>query len=121
MRICGLHVPRLVRERRLQWRRDRDADAALRRGRDAWARARLRWTSEESRDRPRLHGRAHMSYERILYEQRGEIALITLNRPEKLNAWTPQMSVEQVDAIERANADRSIGAIIMTGAGRGFC
>ena len=52
-----------------------------------------------------------MSYERILYEQRGEVALITLNRPDKLNAWTPQMSVEQADAIERANADRSIGAI----------
>ncbi|HSD10345.1 MAG TPA: enoyl-CoA hydratase-related protein [Candidatus Binatia bacterium] len=62
-----------------------------------------------------------MNYERILYEQRGEVALITLNRPEKLNAWTPQMSVEQADAIERANADRSIGAIVMTGAGRGFC
>lgn len=62
-----------------------------------------------------------MSYERILYEQRGEVALVTLNRPEKLNAWTPQMSAEQADAIERANADRSIGAIVMTGAGRGFC
>jgi enoyl-CoA hydratase/carnithine racemase len=62
-----------------------------------------------------------MSYERILYEKRGEVALITLNRPEKLNAWTPQMCVEQADAIERANADRSIGAIVMTGAGRGFC
>jgi enoyl-CoA hydratase/carnithine racemase len=62
-----------------------------------------------------------VSYERILYEQRGEVALVTLNRPEKLNAWTPQMSAEQADAIERANADRSIGAIVMTGAGRGFC
>jgi enoyl-CoA hydratase/carnithine racemase len=62
-----------------------------------------------------------VSYERILYEQRGEVALITLNRPDKLNAWTPQMSIEQADAIERANADRSIGAIVMTGAGRGFC
>ncbi len=62
-----------------------------------------------------------MSYERILYEQRGEVALVTLNRPEKLNAWTPQMSAEQADAIERANADRSVGAIVMTGAGRGFC
>lgn len=62
-----------------------------------------------------------MGYELILYEKRDEVALITLNRPDKLNAWTPRMSVEQADAIERANADRSIGAIVMTGAGRGFC
>jgi enoyl-CoA hydratase/carnithine racemase len=62
-----------------------------------------------------------MSYERILYETRGEIALLTLNRPEKLNAWTPGMAEEQVDAIAHANADRAIGAIVMTGAGRGFC
>src|SRR6185436_5535285 len=45
----------------------------------------------------------------------------TLNRPQRLNAWTPQMSVEQADAIERANGNRAIGAIVMTGAGRGFC
>src|SRR5438132_12547659 len=62
-----------------------------------------------------------MTYEVILYETRGDVALVTLNRPDKLNAWTPQMSLEQADAIERANADRSIGAIVMTGAGRGFC
>ena len=61
------------------------------------------------------------TYELIRYEAKGEVALLTLNRPEKLNAWTPQMSVEQADAIGRANADRSIGAIVMTGAGRGFC
>jgi len=62
-----------------------------------------------------------MSYELILYETRGEVALVTLNRPEKLNAWTPSMAAEQADAIARANADPSIGAIVMTGAGRGFC
>lgn len=62
-----------------------------------------------------------MSYSLITYETRGAVALVTLNRPEKLNAWTPQMSVEQADAIERANADRAVGAIVMTGAGRGFC
>ena len=48
-----------------------------------------------------------MTYEQISYETRGEVALITLNRPEKLNAWTPQMALEQADAIERANADRA--------------
>lgn len=62
-----------------------------------------------------------MSYSLITYETRGAVALVTLNRPAKLNAWTPQMSVEQADAIERANADRAVGAIVMTGAGRGFC
>jgi enoyl-CoA hydratase/carnithine racemase len=62
-----------------------------------------------------------MTYEQIQYAIADNVALITLNRPDKLNAWTPQMSTEQADAIERANADASIGAIVMTGAGRGFC
>ncbi|MAS58800.1 MAG: enoyl-CoA hydratase [Gammaproteobacteria bacterium] len=62
-----------------------------------------------------------MNYSQILYETKGSAALITLNRPEKLNAWTPQMCEEQADAIERANEDKDVGAIIMTGAGRGFC
>ena len=62
-----------------------------------------------------------MSYEQILYEQQDDVALVTLNRPEKLNAWTPHMGGELADAFERANADHSIGAIVVTGAGRGFC
>ena len=62
-----------------------------------------------------------MKLERILYETRGDVAVITLNRPDKLNAWTPGMAEEQAAAINEANADRSIGAIVMTGAGRGFC
>jgi enoyl-CoA hydratase/carnithine racemase len=62
-----------------------------------------------------------MDYETVLYEVRDDVALITLNRPERLNAWTPRMSAEQADAIARANADDAVGAIVMTGAGRGFC
>jgi enoyl-CoA hydratase/carnithine racemase len=62
-----------------------------------------------------------MDYEQILYEVRDDVALVTLNRPQKLNAWTPRMSEEQADALERANADPQVGAIVMTGAGRGFC
>jgi enoyl-CoA hydratase/carnithine racemase len=62
-----------------------------------------------------------MDYEQILYETRGEVGWITLNRPQKLNAWTPRMALELADAIEKANAERGIGAIVMTGAGRGFC
>jgi enoyl-CoA hydratase/carnithine racemase len=62
-----------------------------------------------------------MTYEQILYETRGEVALVTLNRPEKLNAWTPRMAVEMAAAFGRANVDRAVGAIVVTGAGRGFC
>jgi enoyl-CoA hydratase/carnithine racemase len=62
-----------------------------------------------------------MDYEQITVERRDEVALLTLNRPERLNAWTPRMSVELADAIEQANGDRSVGAIVVTGAGRGFC
>src|SRR3954451_11139927 len=62
-----------------------------------------------------------MAYEQILREQRDDVVLLTLNRPDKLNAWTPQMSVELTDAIEAADADPSVGAVVVTGAGRGFC
>ncbi len=62
-----------------------------------------------------------MHYEQITVERLGEVSLVTLNRPERLNAWTPRMSVELADAIERANQDREVGAIVVTGAGRGFC
>lgn len=62
-----------------------------------------------------------MSDRTILYEKQGEVAILTLNRPERLNAWTPAMAEEQVHAIEAANADPAVGAIVMTGAGRGFC
>lgn len=62
-----------------------------------------------------------MDYEQILREQRDEVVVLTLNRPEKLNAWTPRMSAELTDAIEAADADASVGAVVVTGAGRGFC
>jgi enoyl-CoA hydratase/carnithine racemase len=62
-----------------------------------------------------------LHYDQITVERRDEVSLVTLNRPERLNAWTPRMSVELADAIERANQDRGIGAIVVTGAGRGFC
>lgn len=62
-----------------------------------------------------------MSFEQILVEQRGPVALITLNRPEKLNAWTPRMMVELRKAIGDAAADAGTGAIVVTGAGRAFC
>jgi enoyl-CoA hydratase/carnithine racemase len=62
-----------------------------------------------------------VQYEQILYERDERVALITLNRPEKLNAWTPQMELEFIDAVERAARDPQVGALVVTGAGRGFC
>ena len=62
-----------------------------------------------------------MTYEQITTEQRGRVGIITLNRPEKLNAWTYEMHQELSDQIRRWNDDPTVGAIVMTGAGRGFC
>ena len=60
-------------------------------------------------------------YGQIRWERRGEVGLLTLDRPEKLNAWTRRMQAEIFDALDRANADAGIGAVVVTGAGRGFC
>jgi enoyl-CoA hydratase/carnithine racemase len=49
------------------------------------------------------------------------IAVITLNRPERLNAWTGRMGVEYFDAIDRAVADEAVRVIVVTGAGKGYC
>jgi enoyl-CoA hydratase/carnithine racemase len=62
-----------------------------------------------------------MTYEQILYERRGRAGLITLNRPEKLNAWTSQMNGEMCAALRVANDDPEVGAVVLTGAGRGYC
>ena len=61
------------------------------------------------------------SYEHILFEQRDRVGLITLNRPDRLNAWTYAMGDEIIDAVEACNQDPGVGAIVVTGAGRGFC
>lgn len=62
-----------------------------------------------------------MTYEQITEERRDDVVVLTLNRPEKLNAWTPRMTGELVQAIDAASEDPGIGAIVVTGAGRGFC
>lgn len=56
----------------------------------------------------------------VLFKQVGKVAVITLNRPESLNAWTIAMREQIIDALTRFNADPGVGAIIMTGAGRAF-
>ncbi|MGH7780378.1 MAG: crotonase/enoyl-CoA hydratase family protein [Candidatus Binataceae bacterium] len=62
-----------------------------------------------------------MAYEQILYDVKDSILTITLNRPEKLNAFTGVMMTEMIDAFDRADRDDQIRAIIVTGAGRAFC
>jgi len=55
------------------------------------------------------------------YEVSGAVATITLDRPERLNAWTGRMNTEYRSLLGRAAADRSVRVIVVTGAGRGFC
>lgn len=62
-----------------------------------------------------------MKFETILYDVRDEILTITLNRPDKLNAWTGQMLQDLLAAFDMSDADDEIGAVVITGAGRGFC
>lgn len=62
-----------------------------------------------------------MAYEEIVYEVKDRVATVTLNRPEKLNAWTLRMEQEVVDAVGAAAADEQARVIVLTGAGRGFC
>jgi enoyl-CoA hydratase/carnithine racemase len=62
-----------------------------------------------------------MTYETILYEVAEQILTITLNRPDKLNAFNAAMQRELIDAFDCADKDDTIRAIIVTGAGRGFC
>lgn len=62
-----------------------------------------------------------MGYETIKYEVADRILTITLNRPEKLNAFTAKMMFELIDAFDKADADDEVRAIVVTGAGRAFC
>ena len=62
-----------------------------------------------------------VTFETILYEIEDGIATVTLNRPEVFNAMSPQMMQELIDAFDLTDADDDVRAVIITGAGRGFC
>ncbi|MCW5298220.1 2-(1,2-epoxy-1,2-dihydrophenyl)acetyl-CoA isomerase [Herbaspirillum lusitanum] len=62
-----------------------------------------------------------MQYESILFENTDGVAVITLNRPDKLNSFTVAMHLEVRDALDKIAADPRVRVLLLTGAGRGFC
>jgi len=62
-----------------------------------------------------------MDFEQIIYEKSEGIATITLNRPERMNAFTPKMLDEWLAALQDSHVDRDVKVVIVTGSGRGFC
>jgi len=62
-----------------------------------------------------------MTYTEILFEVADGVALVTLNRPDRLNAYTPTMGHELAEAFAACDADDAVRAIVVTGAGRAFC
>ena len=61
------------------------------------------------------------TYETITLEKKGRVAVVTLNRPDKLNAWNPKMELEFLDVLEVINKDPQVHVAVVTGAGRAFC
>jgi enoyl-CoA hydratase/carnithine racemase len=62
-----------------------------------------------------------MDFDEIRYEVADRVLTITLNRPERLNAWTPTMQRELIEAFDRADADDDVRVVVITGEGRGYC
>ncbi|WP_418316164.1 enoyl-CoA hydratase [Piscinibacter sakaiensis] len=62
-----------------------------------------------------------MNYEQLIFSTEGSTAVITLNRPERMNALTKRLEAELRNAVEQAGRDPAIRAIVLTGAGRAFC
>jgi 2-(1,2-epoxy-1,2-dihydrophenyl)acetyl-CoA isomerase len=62
-----------------------------------------------------------MNFEKIVWKVDNGVALISLNRPDKLNSFDAQMAAETVQALDAAQSDASIRAVVLTGEGRAFC
>ncbi len=62
-----------------------------------------------------------MSFNSILYQVEENILTITLNRPDRMNAFTVEMAYELIEAVNRASEDDEVRAIVVTGAGKAFC
>ncbi|MGH7930910.1 MAG: enoyl-CoA hydratase-related protein [Candidatus Binatia bacterium] len=62
-----------------------------------------------------------MSYETIIYQKESGLATLTLNRPQSLNAFVPQMNQEVLDALKDSQRDKEVRCLMITGAGRAFC
>jgi len=62
-----------------------------------------------------------MNYEQILVDVDRQVATLTLNRPERRNAWTRRMGIEIREALQAMDADDGVRAVVVTGAGRDFC
>jgi enoyl-CoA hydratase/carnithine racemase len=62
-----------------------------------------------------------MEYTEIAYEVADRVATVTLDRPERMNAFTPTMQREMVDVFDRIDSDDDVRAVIVTGRGRAFC
>jgi 2-(1,2-epoxy-1,2-dihydrophenyl)acetyl-CoA isomerase len=60
-------------------------------------------------------------FETITFERRGQVALLTLNKPDRLNAISAEMRAEVESVLQAARADDAVRAVVLTGAGRGFC
>ena len=62
-----------------------------------------------------------VAFETLLYEVADHVCTITFNRPEKMNTWNATVAAELSQAMQEANADAEVRAVILTGAGRAFC
>jgi len=62
-----------------------------------------------------------MTFEALLYDITDNVAIITFNRPEKMNTWNATVAAELSEALQQANGDDAVRAVVLTGAGRAFC
>ena len=62
-----------------------------------------------------------MTYQSIQFSIKAGVALLTLNRPDRLNSFTQAMHLEVRDALDKLQADKTVRVLVLTGAGRGFC